>query len=467
MQFWDALVNVLAIIAIIGVGAFVMVFVGDLLLNVIDNRNGIFFKHKKTADKPLLSEQEFTNKYIANQPTYLIEDTKESILDESARIQRDNEEKALREEENLTNKLNDFKAIKEAEAEPVVEAEKELNIKQIMDAVDDIAEDVLDEERRNPSVRPSRNGKTIDDYSRELDEFINNSSFEDEKDEEEVIESVVEAEPVVEEVEEPTVEEAEPVVEETIAEPVAEPVVTEPVAEPVVEETVVEEPVVAEPVVEQPAEAEPVVEEPKDEEPKDEGNLIEKPDEIENAEELKAEYEKILAETAQAKEELEKIKAEIESAKATPAPVVNQFATEEEYEERIAMLEERLKEAKKDFKQNAKEYKPLEKVRKTLEKDKTKLRRREAIVAKKKVELYGVNNFVDIDQEKAEKLSNELELLDGLRLSVSHCEEVMEANKERFPILEKTNMILRKNIENIESDLAKAKEDYENFKSKK
>lgn len=455
MQFWDALVNVLAIIAIIGVGAFVMVFVGDLLLNVIDNRNGIFFKHKKTADKPLLSEDEFTNKYIANQPTYLIEDTKESILDESARIQRDNEEKALREEESLTGKLNSFKAIKEAEV--VAQAENELNIKQIMDTVDDIAEDVLDEERRNPSVRPSRNGKTIDDYSKELDEFINNSSFEDEKDEEEIIE--------------PVSEEVEPVSEPVVAEPIAqpaeviaeEPANEEPVAEPAVEQPIVSEPVAVEPEVV----AEPVVEEPADEEPKDEGNLIEKPDEIENAEELKAEYEKILAETAQAKEELEKIKAEIESAKAAPAPVVNQFATEEEYEERIALLEERLKEAKKDFKQNAKEYKPLEKVRKTLEKDKTKLRRREAIVAKKKVELYGVNNFVDIDQEKAEKLSNELELLDGLRLSVSHCEEVMEANKERFPILEKTNMILRKNIENIESDLAKVKEDYENFKSKK
>lgn len=455
MQFWDALVNVLAIIAIIGVGAFVMVFVGDLLLNVIDNRNGIFFKHKKTADKPLLSEDEFTNKYIANQPTYLIEDTKESILDESARIQRDNEEKALREEESLTGKLNSFKAIKEAEV--VAQAENELNIKQIMDTVDDIAEDVLDEERRNPSVRPSRNGKTIDDYSKELDEFINNSSFEDEKDEEEIIE--------------PVSEEVEPVSEPVVAEPIAqpaeviaeEPANEEPVAEPAVEQPIVSEPVAVEPEVV----AEPVVEEPANEEPKDEGNLIEKPDEIENAEELKAEYEKILAETAQAKEELEKIKAEIESAKAAPAPVVNQFATEEEYEERIALLEERLKEAKKDFKQNAKEYKPLEKVRKTLEKDKTKLRRREAIVAKKKVELYGVNNFVDIDQEKAEKLSNELELLDGLRLSVSHCEEVMEANKERFPILEKTNMILRKNIENIESDLAKVKEDYENFKSKK
>lgn len=461
MQFWDALVNVLAIIAIIGVGAFVMVFVGDLLLNVIDNRNGIFFKHKKTADKPLLSEDEFTNKYIANQPTYLIEDTKESILDESARIQRDNEEKALREEENLTSKLNDFKAIKQTE--PVVE-EKEYNIKQIIDTVDDIAEDVLDEERRNPSVRPSRNGKTIDDYSKELDEFINNSSFEDEKDEEEIVEPAVE-ETVAEEVAEPVAQPAEAIVAEPVVE---ETVVTEPViAEPVVAEPAVEQPMVTESEVVEPEVAEPTAEEPADEEPKDEGNLIEKPDEIENAEELKAEYEKILAETAQAKEELEKIKAEIESAKATPAPVVNQFATEEEYEERIALLEERLKEAKKDFKQNAKEYKPLEKVRKTLEKDKAKLRRREAIVAKKKVELYGVNNFVDIDQEKAEKLSNELELLDGLRLSVSHCEEVMEANKERFPILEKTNMILRKNIENIESDLAKVKEDYENFKSKK
>ena len=96
---------------------------------------------------------------------------------------------------------------------------------------------------------------------------------------------------------------------------------------------------------------------------------------------------------------------------------------------------------------------PLEKVNRTLERDKVKLRRKYAIAAKKKVALYGVNNYVDIDKEKAEKLAQELELLEGLKLSVSHCEEVMNAYIDRYPILVHTNKILKENIANIESDI--------------
>ena len=134
--------------------------------------------------------------------------------------------------------------------------------------------------------------------------------------------------------------------------------------------------------------------------------------------------------------------------------VTLQYSTENQYLNRIAVLEERLKVAKKDLKVNDKEYKPLEKVKRTLDRDKAKLRRKEAIAAKKKVALYGVNNYVDIDKEKAEKLAHELELLDGLRLSVSHCEEVMNNNKERYPILEHTHIILINNIKDLEADLA-------------
>ncbi len=135
-------------------------------------------------------------------------------------------------------------------------------------------------------------------------------------------------------------------------------------------------------------------------------------------------------------------------------PIVFHYSSEQAYVERIAVLEERLKNAKKDLKINNKELKPLQKVNRTLERDKIKLRRRDAIAAKKKVALYGVNNYVDIDREKAEKLAQELEMLDGLRLSVSHCEEVMNANIDRYPILVHTDKILRENIANIESDLA-------------
>ena len=109
------------------------------------------------------------------------------------------------------------------------------------------------------------------------------------------------------------------------------------------------------------------------------------------------------------------------------------------------------------MKGNRKEYTPLSSVERNLKRDQDKLRRRDAVFARKKVLLYGVNNYVDIDEEKAKKLSEDLDLLDGLRLSVQHCEEVMEQNKERFPILAKTNEILVAQNKQIKEDIAEVK----------
>lgn len=166
-----------------------------------------------------------------------------------------------------------------------------------------------------------------------------------------------------------------------------------------------------------------------------------------------------IIEIEELKKQILNLSIQIQEIKGAPAgdddskPMVFHYATEEAYLERIAILEERLKVAKKDLKINNKELGPLEKVNRTLERDKLKLRRKYAIAAKKKVSLYGVNNYVDLDKEKAEKLKQELELLEGLKLSVSHCEEVMNANIDRYPILVHTDKILRENIANIESDL--------------
>ncbi|MBQ3502073.1 MAG: hypothetical protein IJA72_00190, partial [Clostridia bacterium] len=165
-----------------------------------------------------------------------------------------------------------------------------------------------------------------------------------------------------------------------------------------------------------------------------------------------------IVEIEELKKQILNLSIQIQEIKGEPAddddkPMVFHYATEEAYLERIAILEERLKVAKKDLKINNKELGPLEKVNRTLERDKLKLRRKYAIAAKKKVSLYGVNNYVDLDKEKAEKLKQELELLEGLKLSVSHCEEVMNANIDRYPILVHTDKILRENIANIESDL--------------
>ncbi len=132
--------------------------------------------------------------------------------------------------------------------------------------------------------------------------------------------------------------------------------------------------------------------------------------------------------------------------------------TKAELEERLASEQERLKENEKDLRQCKKEFIPLRRVKKTLEKDENKLRRKEALVAKQKVVLYGVNNYADIDEEKAKKLAEDLDLLDGLKLSVQHCQEVMSKNEERYPLLEKIFTLLSSQNEEIKADIKELQE---------
>lgn len=127
----------------------------------------------------------------------------------------------------------------------------------------------------------------------------------------------------------------------------------------------------------------------------------------------------------------------------------------EELESKLAEEQEKLKANEKELRQVKKEFIPLRRVKKTLESDKKKLRRKEALVAKQKVVLYGVNNYADIDEEKAKKLAEDLDLLDGLKLSVQHCEEVMEKNQERYPLLEKIFNLLSSQNTEIKEDIKK------------
>lgn len=211
----------------------------------------------------------------------------------------------------------------------------------------------------------------------------------------------------------------------------------EPKAEPVKEEQPAAEPeVIEEPVVEQPVEeVKPEAEEPATEEPKNDAEV----------EDLKAQLAALQAEKEELAKKLEE-KPEVETVEVETESV-------ESLEARKAVLEQRLSASEKDLKANKKEYVPLARIKKNLESDKAKLRRKEAVVAKQKVVLFGVNNYV-VDPEKEKKLSEDLDVLDALRLSVQHCEEVMKDNEDRFPILEKTNAILTKQVEDLKADIA-------------
>ena len=183
----------------------------------------------------------------------------------------------------------------------------------------------------------------------------------------------------------------------------------------------------------------------------------------------KEEYENRLKEAETEKDneaneriaELERQLAEKENAETVTAPALSL----EEYEARLEVLRERLKANEKELKVVKKDFIPLYKIHKTLERDNVKLRRKEALVAKQKVVLYGVNNYVDIDEEKAKKLAEDLDLLEGLRLSVQHCEEVMKANEERYPILETAYKTLVATNEDIKADIKDCTDKIEEIKA--
>ncbi len=185
--------------------------------------------------------------------------------------------------------------------------------------------------------------------------------------------------------------------------------------------------------------------------------------------EVLTESQPVAAENAETVEKVEEEPQEVIEEQPVKEDVVIPASiyatlTLEQLNARLEKLKDRLKLNEKELKANRKEYMPLARVKKTLERDEQKLRRREAIVARKKVILYGVNNYVDIDEEKAKKLSEDLDLLDGLRLSVQHCEDVMATNKDRFPLLETTNKILVQVNHDLKDDIAEVMDAIEIYK---
>jgi len=215
-------------------------------------------------------------------------------------------------------------------------------------------------------------------------------------------------------------------------------------------------------------ESEEVEEEETEESEEETQEVVDLDEEVEedtSSEELEEARRALEAERAKS----EALKAELAQARRTSVVETSEpvYLTEEEYEARLAVLNERLKLNEKELRSCKKEYLPLRKVKRTLESDEKKLRRKEALVAKQKVVLYGVNNYADIDEEKAKKLAEDLDLLDGLKLSVEHCQEVMSKNQERYPLLERIFNVLSEQNNTLKADIARAEKELEEVRAKK
>lgn len=139
---------------------------------------------------------------------------------------------------------------------------------------------------------------------------------------------------------------------------------------------------------------------------------------------------------------------EMEPMKSTVKPVFEK----EYYEKKLIELDAELRETEKELRENKTEYIPLTRIHKAYERDSEKLRKKEIQIAKQKVALYGVNSS-KIDPVKKAKLDENLSAYAELKDSVSHCEEVIKKNKDRYPVLQKNYELIVRHVDRINADI--------------
>ena len=437
-----AVLNVLAVIGLVLAAAFIIVFLSDLIISVIDHKNGIFFKRKDKEDakvKNLELEDDLTDKKKEEVKEEKQESNVNMELAEEERLALQEQNRKQQEEnEDLKQRIAALEA-KQAEANQVHEPEstsKELTDEELDKMYNDLIAEINSEKEEEE-----------DEEDFDLDKFLNED--EDDKKEEPEVEEKVEEPEVVEEVEEPTPVE-EVVEEEKINED----------AEKLAElQRQIEE--LQSKLDSQNQEKEDIAKQLEEEQ----GNKEALAKQLEEEQTAKEALAKQLEEEQSAKDELAKQLEE--KPEVIEVPTMVEGANLDTMEGLLAQkedLENRLKETSKQLSANKKEYIPLARIKRTLEKDEAKLRRREAIVAKQKITLFGVSNYV-VDPEKERELSEELDQLEALRLSVQHCEEVMDENKDRYPLLENTNKILVQTVAHIKADIEAVDQKIEKMKS--
>lgn len=190
----------------------------------------------------------------------------------------------------------------------------------------------------------------------------------------------------------------------------------------------------------------------------------------EKLDKLQEQTEALIQTNQLAVEETEDIKEKIENIeKATQQVVVVEGArpihSKDYYVNRLSEIEEELLEVEKDLRKNKREFNPLKRIKKTFDRDVVKLRRKEALVAKQKLKIYGVNNTDNIDEEKVKLLEEEVQVLKKLKESVHKCEEILEQNKDRYPVLENSNRILTRHVDSLKKEMEAVQKELEWFEN--
>lgn len=459
----STIIDVLGIAGILIFGIFVLVFVTDVLLSSSSRSKGIFFnrnsKHEDVTYENTPAPQDNSGVvYYNSAPQPEPAKVEEPVVnkDNSSNVDFD---KAIEEQKMLISKsepkpepivssFNDFDDEDDEDINEIIEDVTKQALKELSDA--EVKEEVVEKPKKVYKV------KTLKEQKAELEQPVEETPI------------IIEAEPI--ENEEIKRLEAE---REELAKKLAE---LEELRKQDHEELlgVMHELKSKEPII---------VDKSKEEEEKRKfaniarmnarlNSIKRNTEKLENAPKEKPQKVKTIVVEEEIVEPEEEVKQEVVEVEVyDEQPVVEKIVTVEKvienkprfkkeyYENRLNILEQELKDAEKELKANKKEFAPLTKVKKAYERDSQKLRRKEMVVAKQKVALYGVGNAnKKINPDKKAKLDENVKQLKELKDSVFHCEQVIEQNKDRFPILEKNNKLLTKQVKRLQDDIASVNE---------
>ncbi len=422
---FSAVLNVLAIIVLALAAGFIILLLVDLILGCIDGKRGIlFFRNRKNSDRDNEILYQYNKDLALNDAYYLQNNDKKLALDFDKQYEKENEPEK-------TNNIDFAKAeeeqkLLEEKNKPEEEKKEEVEVNDNFTFINKVSPEVekqIDEEEK---VEPKLE-ENEEKQEKEEDEF---DFLDDEDEDDKSIEEILQA------IKERNMKARNKYLEEQEIEPDFEDD---------------EEINTVEELEDEKQDLEKAVENVENQEPVQDEIALLKAQIEELNKKVEEEQNKNKDLEEKAKQDVENLKKELENK-----PVENEEYSQEDLEvleAKLAELQERQKQNDKDLKINKKEYLPLARIERSLESDKEKLRRREAIVAKKKMVIFGVNNY-EHDEEKEQKLREEIDMLEGLRMSVEHCQNVMDEAKDRYPILKKSNEILTRNAEQIASDIA-------------
>lgn len=451
IEVLNVILDVLGILAIICLGAFVVVLIGDLILATFDGHEGVFFRKSKKQK----SDVTYSNEPAPQQPEptvvpyyQTLEPDPEPEIKEEVVTSVDFQ-KAAEEQKLLQNRGFIKEPVRQVVEEPMfAEVEDEEDENELADAIKETTKIALEQIAAEEEARKQQERIAEEEARRQQEQIalIEDVKVEPEPEEPKQEPEIIYVQAPVEE-EDPSIKELKKLREDIFS---LRRSAFKDLQE--VKET----------------NKDNAIKETKREHKRQMNEKLKELDELKSdKDKLDAEKEELLkyknialdqgSELERIAQENELLMREVEELRNAKDTNQKPYYSREYYVKKLESLEEELKETEKDLRANKREFIPLQRIKKSYERDQQKLRRKEAIVAKQKIALYGVKSSSKIDPKRKEKLDEEVKILNELKESVFHCDQVLKQNKDRYPVLEKSNKLLTKTYNRLLSDMENVK----------